>query len=64
MGIPLTLVIIGTSDQILTWERHSCVGWGSRAGFNIELNSCLLILYLFCRNVWISQIQSKGHYLK
>lgn len=43
MGIPLTLVIIGISDQILTWERHSWVGWCSRAGFNTELSSWLLI---------------------
>lgn len=62
MGFPLTLasVITGISDQILSWERHSWVDWCSWAGFNTELNSWLLIWYLFCRNVRISQIQSKA----
>lgn len=59
MRIPLTLVIIGISGHILIWERHSWVGWCSWAGFKTELDAWLLIWYLSCGNVRISQIQSK-----
>lgn len=59
MRIPLTLVITGISGHILIWEKHSWVGWCSWAGFKTELDAWLLIWYLFCGNVRISQIQSK-----
>lgn len=60
MRIPLTLVIIGICGHILTWGRHSWVGCFSWARFKTELNSWLLTWYVFCRNVWISEIQSKA----